>query len=294
MRDKKILNPLIKYLRKFKILNLIPDALYLKLRYYRKMKKKLNLKNPKTFNEKLQWLKLNDKKEIYTIMVDKCKVKEYVGNCIGYEYIIPTFGVYEKFDDIPFFELPKQFVIKSTHDSGSVVICKDKATFDRKTAKLKLNNALKNNYFYESREWPYKNVKPRIIIEKYMLDESNYELKDYKIYCFNGNPYIIQLDFDRFINHKRNFYDLNWNLLDLEMNYQSDKLKNISKPVCLKKMIDIATRLSNGIPFVRVDLYVVNNKIYFGELTFYPEGGFTKFVPEFWNDKLGRTLKLSN
>lgn len=270
----------------------IPDEKYLKIVYKSILKTELDLNNPETFNEKLQWLKLNDRNPQYINMVDKYEVKKYVANSIGEEYIIPTIGVWERFEDIDFNQLPNQFVLKCTHDSGGLSICKDKKEFSIKEAKKKLSKSLKRNFYYFGREWPYKNVKPRIIAEKYMVDESGIELKDYKIFCFNGKAKFILVDFGRFSNHYRNIYDLDWNLLDLQIKFPSDNNNKIPKPKKLDEMINIAEKLSKDIPHLRVDLYSINEKIYFGELTFYHGSGFTNFLPEEWNNIVGDLLEL--
>ncbi len=273
---------------------ILPDKMYLKILYKKCTKNKLDLSNPQTFNEKLQWLKLNNRKDEYTKMVDKYEVKKYVANIIGEQYIIPTIGVYDKFKDIDFDKLPNQFVLKCTHDSGGIVICKNKNNFDKTKARKILNFSLRRNYFYYSREYPYKNVKRRIIAEKYMQDEACKDLRDYKLFCFDGECKLIQVDFDRFKNHRRNLYDLNWNLIeDLSIKYPSDKNVIIEKPSNLDEMLEIARKLSKNIPFVRVDLYLINGKIYFGELTFFHGGGYEKFTPEEWNKKLGDMIKIN-
>ena len=284
----KFFRKCLLYLDRKKIV-ILPDKLYLK----QILGKKLNLKEPKTFNEKIQWLKLNDRKNQYTTMVDKYEVKEYVANIIGEEYIIPTLGIYSSFDEINFNELPNSFVLKCTHDSGSTIICKDKSEFNIEKAKEKINKALKQNYYYGAREWPYKNVKPRIIIEKYMVDESGIELKDYKIFNFDGISRLIQVDFGRFKDHKRNFYDINWNYIkELSIQYPTDPNRIIKKPENLEKMIELAQKLSQGIPHLRTDFYSINEKIYFGELTFYHGAGFEKINPENWNYELGKMINL--
>ena len=252
----------------------------------------LNLDNPKTFNEKLQWLKLNDRNSFYTQLVDKYAVKEYVSNIIGKEHIIPTIGIWDDFYEIDFKSLPNQFVLKCTHDSGSSVICLDKNSFDYEMAREKLTKCLNRNYYYVGREWPYKNVKPRILAEEYMVDESGIELKDYKVFNFNGLPKIIQVDFDRYKVHKRNVYDTKWNFIDIQIEYPMDKNKNIEKPVCLQQMLDFSKKLSKNIPFLRTDFYVVKEKIYFGELTFYHGNGMEKICPIEWDAKLGSWIKL--
>lgn len=269
----------------------INDKSYLKILYFLKTNKILNLSNPQTYNEKLQWLKLYNQHPEYTSLVDKITVKNYVSNIIGEKYIIPTIGVWEKFDDIDFSTLPNQFVLKCNHDSGGLVICKNKQKLNIQQAKIKINKSLKRNFFYICREYPYKNVHPKILAESYLTDKSN-ELKDYKIFCFNGIPQFIEVDFDRFSNHKRNLYSTDWTLQNFEIEYPSDKYKNIEKPKCLKEMLNIAEKLSQGIPHVRVDLYVINDNIYFGEMTFFHGGGFEHFKPEIWNKKFGDLLKL--
>ena len=270
----------------------IPDEKYLKIIYKSILKKDLNLENPKTFNEKLQWLKLNNRNPEYTKMVDKYEAKKYVANIIGEEHIIPIIGVWDKFEDIDFKGLPNQFVLKCTHDTGGLIICKDKEKINLKEVKKKINKSLKRNFYYYGREWPYKNVKPRIIAEKYMVDESGVELKDYKIFCFDGKAKFILVDFGRFSDHYRNIYDLDWNLLDLKIKFPINAEHQIEKPVNLNEMIELAEKLSKNIPHVRVDFYNVRGKIYFGELTFFHGSGFTKIEPEEWDEKIGEYIKL--
>ena len=274
------------------LLNWMSDEKYLKLLYKATLKKDLDLENPKTFNEKLQWLKIHDRNPEYTKMVDKYEAKKYVASLIDEEYIIPTIGVYEKFDDIDFDKLPNQFVMKCTHDSGGLVICKDKKTLDIKKARKKINKCLKRNFYYFGREWPYKNVKPRIIIEKYMTDESNEELKDYKVYNFNGEPRVIQVDYNRFVAHKRNLYDKDWKYIEAAIQYPSNSNIKIKKPQNLKKMLELSKKLSKDIPHVRCDFYSIEDKIYFGELTFYSESGFGKFKPENFEKEMGEWIEI--
>ena len=279
----------IIYLAQRNIIKL-SDEKYLKLQYKVIMGKKLNLGNPKTFNEKLQWLKLNDRKNIYTTMVDKYEVKEYIKNTIGEEFVIPTIGVYDNFDDIDFSNLPNQFVIKCTHDSGGVVIVYDKETFNLAETRKKISKCLKKNFFYFGREWPYKNVKPKIIIEKYM--ENN--LNDYKLFSFNGDPKIILVCSERYssANMCKTFFDNDWNVMNVtEGNHRIDK--NIKKPINYDKMIEISKKISKNIPFVRVDFYEIKDKLYFGEVTFYPNGGLEKFKPDEWDVKLGNLIELN-
>lgn len=270
------------------------DETFIKIEYFFGRKRLLNLKNPKRFNEKLQWLKLNCKKEEYTNLVDKCEVKKIVGKILGEEYIIPTIGVWDKFDDIDFEKFPNQFVLKCTHDSGGLYICKDKSVFDKSKAKKKIEKSLKKKYFYEHREYPYKNVKPRIIAEKYMEDESGSQLKDYKIFCFNGEPKYIEVDYDRYTDHKLNVYDLDWNFVDFYMTSRNDKNVIIPRPKTLDKMLEFARILSKNDIFVRVDFYSINDNVYFGELTYHPGSGMIDFHPDCYDYILGDMLVLPN
>ena len=276
-----------------KLLKLLPDYIFLKIKYKYKFNKKLDLNNPQTFNEKLQWLKLYDRNPEYTKMVDKYEAKKYVANIIGEEYIIPTLGVYDKFEDINFATLPNQFVIKCTHNSGGLIICKDKTKLNIKEARKKINKSLKRNYFYTGREWPYKNVKPRIIAEQYMEDKKNDELYDYKFMCFNGKVKCSFVCTDRYSEDglKVTFFDLNWNKMPFERHYPNSN-NVIEKPINYELMIKLAETLSKDIPFVRVDFYEINNKPYFGELTFYPGNGMEEFTPEKYDKILGDMLEL--
>lgn len=271
---------------------MMPDKLYLKLMYQVKLGKRLNLKKPASFNEKLNWLKLYDRRDIYTRMADKYEVRQIVKERLGEEYLIPLLGLWDRAEDIDFDSLPDQFVLKCTHDSGSVIICRDAASFDREKAVKKLQDTLKVNYFYPSREWPYKNIKPRIIAEAYMVDESGTELKDYKIYNFSGKPELIQVDFGRFVHHERNLYTLDWEYMDETIEYPKNPKVMIPKPDGLDEMLQCAEKLSEGIPSVRTDFYSINGRIYFGEITFYQEGGFARFEHQGFEEKLGRLIRI--
>lgn len=276
----------------YRIFGIMPSKLYLKIKYKNKIGKKLDFKNPKTFNAKIQWLKVNDKNDVYTKLVDKYEVKKYVTDKIGKEYVIPTLGVYENFDDIDFSKMPEQFVIKCTHNSGGIVVVKSKKGLDVEKAKKKINECLKENYYYRGREYPYKNVKPRIIVEEYMEDKNSDELVDYKVMCFNGKAKMIFTCTERFSDGlKVTFFDLDWNRLPFERHYPASK-KKIPKPRNLKKMIELSEKLAKGIPFVRMDWYEINGKLYFGEYTFYPGGGMEEFIPEEWDEKVGEMLNL--
>lgn len=268
------------------------DEAFVKAYYWCNVGHKLHLTPPVAFTEKIQWLKLNDKRQEFTKMVDKYEAKKYVASIIGEQYIIPTLGVWNRVEDIDFDSLPNKFVLKCTHDSGGVVICKDKSSFDKDRAMKKLGKAMKRNFIAVTREYPYKDVTPMIIAEEYKEDVSG-ELKDYKIFCFNGEPKFLKVDFDRFSDHHANYYNLNWELLDFgEAAIPPNPKKKIKCPDNLGKMIEIGHKLSKNIPFVRVDLYNLNGFIFFGELTFFPASGFGAFEPKEWDYKLGSILKL--
>lgn len=275
------------------VFNCVPDKVFVPFFYRVSTGKKLNMRNPKTFNEKIQWLKVNDHNPIYTILVDKYNVREYVKNVVGEKYLIPLIGHWEKIEDIDFDILPNQFVLKCNHDSGGIIICNDKRNLDIVSAKKRLNNCMKLNHYYLSREWAYKDVKPQIIAEKYMIDDKLQELMDYKFFCFDGEPKIIQVDFDRFTNHKRNLYTLEWRLLDMTIKYPNNPYKNIQQPEKLNEMIEIARKLSCGLPEVRVDLYYVNGEIYFGEMTLYHGGGIEKFGSDKQAEEMGSWININ-
>jgi len=275
------------------MLNWLPDKPYIKTAFKSIIGRKLDLKNPKTFNEKLQWLKLYDRCPEYTTYVDKYSVRQYIADTIGEKYLIPLLGVWENPDDIDFANLPDQFVLKCTHNSGlGMCICEDKSKLDMNTIKKNLRKGLKQNYYLTSREWPYKNVKRRIIAEKYIVDESGYELKDYKIFCFHGHPKLIQVTF----NHHStiNLYDCDWNYLPLSWSYQTDPSHLIDKPNRLADMLQLAEKLSGDYSFARIDFYSVIDHIYFGEITFYPTSGLGQFKPEEWDRTLGDWIMLPN
>ena len=279
-------------LTKIGVANVLSDKVYLRMLYRLAMGKKLDLDNPKTFNEKLQWLKLNDRKDIYTTMVDKYEAKKYVAELIGEDHIVPTLGVWDSFDDIDFEKLPNQFVLKCTHDSGGLVICKDKKTLDVKKAKKKINKSLKTKFFYRGREWPYKNVKPRIIAEEYIEDLSG-GLIDYKFFSYNGNVKHLFVCSDR-NGHDlcMDFFDLNWNHLDLERRSHPNSTKELKKPELFDEMVELATILSKDTYFSRIDFYEVNEKVYFGEITFFPGSGVDRFTDDKWDEKLGKLIDL--
>lgn len=272
----------------------LSDKKFLKLEYYACMGERLNLENPETYNEKLQWLKLYDRKAEYTTMVDKYSVKEYVADKIGEEYIIPTLGVWDAFDEINFDSLPNQFVLKCTHDSGGLVICKNKSGFDIQKAKEKIEKSLKRDYFYVHREWPYKNVKKRIIAEKYMEDAETSELRDYKFFTFDGKVKALFIATDRqneVEETKFDFFDEEYNHLDIR-NGHPNATRIPQKPQNFELMKELAQKLSEGIPHVRVDFYEVNGKVYFGELTFTHWSGLVAFEPKKWDYTFGSWITL--
>lgn len=278
-----------------KLSRLIPDRIYLQIVYFRHFKKFIDFDNPKTFNEKIQWLKLNYRKEEYTNLVDKYRVKQYITKLIGEEYVIPTLGVWKNVDDIDFKSLPEKFVLKCNNDSEGIVICKNKKDFDEVKAKSFLKERLKNNGYWYGREWPYKNVKPCIIAEKYMEDSISKDLKDYKFFCFNGSMEFFDIDIDRFIEHRSNYYDRNGNFLPFGKTYcPPDYTKKIEMPKNLDKMIELAETISHNTVLSRIDFYEIDGQVYFGEITFYPGSGFSPFTDEKWDYKLGDMIDLPN
>ena len=270
------------------------DEFYLKALYYCRFRKKLDLDNPNTFSEKLQWLKLYYHKPVFHIMADKVEAKNYVAEKLGKDYIIPTLAVWDSAEDIDFSVLPDKFVVKCNHDSGSgLYICKDKSQMDECKVRKGLKKGLKHDYFPIGREWPYKGIPRKVFAEKFMVDESGSELKDYKFFCFNGEVKFFKVDFDRFIDHHANYYKPDWTLLDFgEELIPPQHEHDVEKPLNFEKMLEVASVLSQGLPFLRVDLYNVNGAIYFGEMTFFPAGGLDKYTPEEADEWIGGLLDL--
>lgn len=269
------------YLAKREMLNWMSDKAYIDLMFQYRIGKKIDWKNPKTFNEKLQWLKLYDRRPEYHSMVDKYEAKLYVSSQIGEQYIIPTLGLWDSVEEIDFASLPDSFVLKCTHDSGSIVLCPSKKEFNKEAAFKKLNHGLKRDMFYWGREWPYKGLERRIIAETYMRDESKTDLKDYKVLCFNGEPKLIELHQQRNTkNQTQDYYDTNWNLTEITQNsthiYKESK-QSVEKPAALEEMLALSARLSQGIPQLRVDWYSISGRLYFGELTFFDGSGFEPY-----------------
>lgn len=280
------------------LFNWMSDELYLKIGFYVSMGYKLNLEYPATFCEKIQWLKLKDRKPEYIMMVDKYNVKKYVGKIIGENYIIPTISIWDSVDEINFDQLPNQFVLKCTHDSGGIVICKDKKDLDIDNAKKRLRKCMKHNYYWGSREWPYKGVPKKIIAEEYIkeFEDRSTSLVDYKFFCFGGEPKFCQVTTDRFTSRTSDFFDMDWNHQEFNAisSHVSYAKKKLEKPVHFDEMIEIARKLSVGLPFVRIDLYNNDGKILFGEITFYPGSGHLYFNPSEYDMILGNMLKLPN
>lgn len=290
----KYFGQLYKMLSNYKaaLLSKMDDESFIKRKYKASTGEILDLKKPRSFNEKIQWLKLYNHIPLYTQLVDKYSVREYVKEKIGEEYLTKCYGVYSKFENIDFDKLPDKFVIKCTHDCGSVVLCDSKSKINMSKIGKKLNAALSRNYYYQGREWPYKNVIPRIIIEEYLEDHTTNDLYDYKFFCFSGVPKVLFVSIGRQEgNLQLNFYDMGFNKLPFERGYPNFDV-NIPKPKNFKKMIELATKLSEGIPFVRVDFYDIEGRIVFGEMTFSPGGGMEVFKPKEWDYILGQWIEL--
>lgn len=284
---------ILRFARKGK-LDWMPDEQYLSLLYFANLKKRLNLKQPKTFNEKLQWLKLYDRKPEYIMMVDKYRVREYIAKIIGEEYLIPLLGVWDDPEDIDFDALPDQFVLKCNHNSGlGMCICKDKSKLDIEKVKRDLKRGLQQDYYLTGREWPYKNVDRKIICEAYMSDGDD-GLSDYKVHCFDGEPKFILVCRDRFRNSglTEDFFTPQWEHMSLKRPDIPNSKAEILCPETLERMLDLSKKLAKELPFARIDFYEVNGKIYFGEITFFPASGFKKFQPEEWDNILGQWITL--
>ncbi len=260
------------------IIKKLPDKLVINIENFITYKRFLNKENPEYFGEKIQWLKLYGNLEKYNDYVDKYKVREFVSNVIGEEYLIPLLGAYDKPEEIDYEKLPNQFVLKLNHGSGYNIIVKEKNKENINNINKKLNKWIKEDYYKIKKEYQYKNVKKKIVCEKY-INDSKGELLDYKFFCFNGKPEFVKVDFDRFQNHKVNFYNSNWELLNLQETGWGNNKNKVDKPKNFSEMLEIARKLSTKFQFVRVDLYNVDGKIYFGELTFTPASGKHSFTP---------------
>lgn len=290
----------MSFIRKSKLVKFfirkLPDTLYLKLAYRYNFGRKLDLKNPKTYNEKIQWLKLYDRKPEYIPMVDKYEAKKIIAKIVGDEYIIPTLGVWNSWDEIDFSKLPNQFVLKTTHDSGGVVIVPDKSKLDFAAARDKIEKSLHHNFYLSGREWPYKGVKPRILAEEYLEDEKTKELRDYKFFVFNGKARIMFVATDRQKvgeDTKFDFFDMDYNWLPI-INGHPNAATHPEKPVGFELMKSLSEKLGAGFFHIRIDFYEVNGRVYVGELTFYHWSGLVPFQPEEWDYKLGEWMDLNN
>ena len=296
MYSKKIKHIISYILRNY--CSWIPDKIYLRLLFKVETGASLNLSSPSTFQEKIQWLKLYNRKNEYTIMVDKIAVKDFVKTKIGIEFIIPTIGTWDNIEQIDLSQLPNQFVLKTSNGGGScgVVVCKDKSKFSLSKATALMDGAKGCDIYKGYREWPYKNVPKRILAEVFIEDGKNEDLIDYKFYCFNGEPIYCQVIRDRHSIETIDFYDMNWILqpfVGLNPKAQNGR-KPLRKPQNFNTMIEICRKLSKDIPFVRIDQYNVNGTIYFGEITFYPGSGLGRFKPHEWNKKLGGLIHLNS
>ena len=300
---KLLKNPakIICVLDKWNLSKFVPDKIYLKLQYRATMGRQLDLKAPKSINEKLQWLKLYDRKPEYTRMVDKYEAKSYVAERIGQEYIIPTLGVWDRVEDIDFDALPDQFVLKCTHDSGGLVVCRDKSQLNIEEVKNKLRKSLNKNFYYDYREWPYKNIQRRIMAEKYMEENCSMSdsvpqgLIDYKFYCFNGEPRFLYVSkgLEDHSTAAISFITMDWQFAP----YVRKDFKPFSeipaRPVTFDRMVEVARELSAGKDFLRVDLYEIDGKVYFSELTFFPSAGTMPFVDYKYDLEIGSMLRLT-
>lgn len=276
----------------YRSLGFLSDEKYLRLLFRLRMGRKLDLDNPKTFCEKLQWLKIHGREEIYTTMADKYLAKQFIAEKIGEKYVVPLLNSWDRFDDIDFDSLPDKFVLKCNHDSGSAIICRDKTKLDKENARKILEKSLRTDYFILKREWPYKNIKRKIIAEAYLEDEPGANLFDYKFFCLNGIPRIMYIIEGASDNPTEAFFDMDQNYLDLEMEDPRPEIPP-KLPDSFDEMKRLAAKLSEGVPFLRVDFFCVKGRLYVGELTFFHESGFGEIKPKEWDMKLGDMLDIS-
>ena len=280
------------YFARSKASHCLSDKVYLKLQYRANLGKKLNLKDPQTFNEKLQWLKLYNRKPLFTEMVDKYAARKFVSKRIGEEFLVPLIGAWGSAEEIDFDTLPEQFVLKCNHDSGSVTICKNKSELDREAVVKNLNSKLRWDMFYWSREWPYKNIKRKVICEAYMKDRDFDVLNVFKIMNFNNGEQIIQvIQNDKTDKESIDYFDTKWNRLDMRQSFPNSEVP-LDKPESLDVMLDLAKKLSDGFPFLRTDFYEINGKPYFSEFTFFSDAGMCKFTPKEWDEELGKRIDI--
>jgi len=272
-----------------KMENVLPDRLYLELLFKLRVGYRLNLKTPKTFNEKLSWIKLYDRQPLYTRLADKYDVKQYVAERIGGRYVVDNYLVAESWDEIDFDSLPSQFVLKCTHDSSGTFVCRDKQQFNFEHVRQEVMANLQRNYFYPGREWPYKNIKPRIIADRYLDDHTGKELRDYKFCCFNGKPTYMYITI-KGANIFENFYDMQFRPVMIDHGFSRHQ-PEFERPKNFELMKELASKLSENIPFVRVDFFDVDEKVYFGEFTFYDWGALRPFGGD-WDQRLGELIRL--
>lgn len=293
MEYKNIFKKQESRLKILKVLKFIPDKWMITIQYWLKLKKIPNLKNPQRFTEKIQWYKLNYRNKLLTIAADKYEVRNYLSNIGQDDLLTELYGVYDEVSEIDINKFPQKFVLKTTNGSGTNIICTDKYKLNIEDMKNTVQTWLDRDMYAAGREWAYKNIKPRIIVEELLEDNENTEkgINDYKFLCFDGQPQFVILDVSRFTGHKRNIYDLSWNLIDVGSDKPNIR-KEIPKPDNLDEMVEVAKKLSEDFPFVRVDLYSVNGKIYFGELTFYPWTGYVSFDPDNFDFELGKYFNL--
>ena len=301
---KIITNPrsIVCYMNTLGLLNYLPEVTCIKLLWWAKTGRRLNLSNPSGFNEKLQWLKAFDHCPEYSDYVDKVRVRDYVKKTVGEKYLVPLLGLWDNPEQICFDSLPDQFVLKCNHNSGAgMCICRDKSRINVRNVRDELRKGLNKKNYYESREWPYKNVVPKILCEPLIIDHdpknTTGTLIDYKFYCFNGEPKFLYVGTDDISSGakgelKLSFFDLDWKTPPF---YRADHRPIsiiVEKPERFDEMISVAKELSKGIPFVRIDLYWVNKQVYFSEMTFFPGGGYGFFSPKEWEEELGSWISL--
>lgn len=279
-------------LKEFIFSYILSDKTIIKMQFKRRLGRKVELENPIKYNDKLQWLKLYWRDPLAKICADKYEVRQYVREKIGSKYLNKLYGVYESLEEIDLDKLPNKFVLKCTHGSGFNIICNDKSKINWNKEFNKLKKWLRNKYYLSKVEWVYKDIKPRIVCEKYLDDGTGKPPKDYKIFCFNGEPKLIEVDIDRFGEHKRNYYDPDWNFINVEIRVPSDRKIKIKKPEKLNEMLELSRKLSKDFPHVRVDFYEVNGEIIFGELTFFHVSGMGKFNPPEFEVEMGNWLDL--
>ena len=280
-------------IRPLKYSKILSDQFIVSTMFRCELGRSLDLNTPKTFNEKLQWLKLNIRDPLFPTIVDKIKAKEYVGGIIGEEYIIPTYQIVSKFDEIDFEALPEMFVIKANHDSGSVYVCKNKIEFekDRKRIQRRFDSSLKRNYYYEGREWAYKNVKPMLLVEKYLQNDNGAPLRDYKFFCFDGEPKFLYVSEELYSHNKVRMQYLSADFTATDIHFDEYESFTPEKPEKYEEMKMVCRELSRNLKFARIDLYYINGRVYFSEITLYPASGFRKY-PYDVDLRIGKLLKI--